>query len=108
MLGLLNQTVKVAATTQAEDEHGYPVETAGTPKTYRGRLNQIDSSEALARGDDTTTTWRLFLEPGAAITAHSVVTIDGLTYHVVGDPDRVNGAVGEHHVEALVQRREQR
>lgn len=84
------------------DAEGNPTSTAST-STVACYVEQRGATSERQRDHlDVTTTWRVFLPAGTSISADDELVIDGVTYHVDGDPWQVHnprvGAVS--HVEA--------
>lgn len=86
------------------DAEGNPTSTASTSTVacYLEQRGAGATSERQRDHLDVTTTWRVFLPAGTSISADDELVIDGVTYHVDGDPWQVHnprvGAVS--HVEA--------
>lgn len=106
LLDLLAEEVTIQTATAGDDDrYGNPTTEYTDSETYRARLEQVDASELLARGDTQVTEWRLFLPGDAVISSQSRVTHpDEGTFEVVGEPAKQKTPRGVHHVEARLRR----
>jgi len=100
---LLTQTASVI-TIGPTGTDAYNVPTFGdTDSTdYPCRLQETAAAEVSVGRDTVIADLLLFLPPDAVITAADRVTVDGVTYEVLGVPNAVQGGVGVHHIEAHV------
>lgn len=102
---MLTRTATISRKTQTgpEDDYNMPtwVATSTSAPCY---LEPASESEDLAgRQVQTVSVWAVFL-PGVALGPNDTVTVDGIEYEVVGEPERWHTPVGEHHVEVGLRR----
>jgi hypothetical protein len=107
----LIHTVRISTPEQDDDEDSanrygdpaYDWEPDFTEGPDIAALVQQDDSEELTVGQDTRITkYLVFLPAGTAINALSRVQWKGVEHEIDGDPERLDGATGEHHVEAYM------
>ncbi|MFF3558968.1 hypothetical protein ACFYXS_02850 [Streptomyces sp. NPDC002574] len=60
--------------------------------TYRGRVQQLSSSESEQQSDQISTDLEVFLPPEAVVTAVDRAEVDGIEYKVQGKPQVQRGA----------------
>lgn len=84
------------------NSHGVPTPSWTDQAPVWGHLSQGSTSEVTDGYQATIADWLLVLPAGTAITAQDRVKADGKTFEVVGEPWRVTGRQGEHHVEVHV------
>lgn len=77
--------IHVTADPTDPDEYGNPGEDT-TTTTASCELQQTRRDEETVDADVQQETWTLFLEPAATIDGGDRVTVDGVTYEVIGPP----------------------
>lgn len=84
---LLNRPCTITSRTASGeiDESGDETYTPTTVETVC-ELQQRRRDEPDAQGEFSDTDWLIFLPAGTAIDTSDTVTVDGVTYEVVGDP----------------------
>lgn len=98
---LLSQTVTILhQIVSAEDEYGATVKTWGNPTTHRGRLSSQTPREITDGRDTLIADWVLYLLPDASITGRDRVTVNGVTFQVIGPPALLETPVQSSHIKA--------
>jgi hypothetical protein len=107
--GLMSRPLTIIRTSSGEtlDDYGTPVEET-EEIAVSGELQQIRREEPAGAGELSVTEWNLFLPAGTEIDTSDRVRdeVDGLTYHMAGDPWHVrNARTGQaSHLQATVRR----
>lgn len=96
--------VRAGAATEDAYGNSQPGWATATRTDVWGTVQPLSSSEDVVNLDRTVTRWRLFLPPGADITARDRVEWQAGTFEVDGDVERWSARGAEHHVEAVLQR----
>jgi hypothetical protein len=98
-------TLNRATGTKTKDRYGNKRAASETVETVC-ELQQRRRTEDPEQGELSDTVWDLFLPAGTELTTADSVTVDGVTYQLVGDPWPVRNPATQQdsHVEATVRR----
>lgn len=99
---LLIHTVTVYAYQPgSDDRYGNPTDDWAAGVETPARVDSDATSEELMARDTRHSLFTVFLPPTVTITALSKVEWDGRTLQVVGEPAKLNDAIGVQHIEAV-------
>jgi hypothetical protein len=90
-----------------DDGYGNLLPTTGTVDTFCD-LQQVGRDEPITQGENSITTWSLYMPVDTALDTTDAVVVGGKTYELTGDPwvaDTGSNAV--NHIEATVVRQGQ-
>lgn len=107
MIGFrLPVTLKRQGEVIGEDAHGNDVYGPSINETYYGHAQPLTSEERVAEGlASTVTAQRVYLPPQAsALTAADRLTIDGVVWEVIGNPQVHRVGAHIHHLTAVTKR----
>lgn len=98
-------TILNEAESEETDRYGNDVVSDDDGTLYPARVVQMAASEVddLTR-DTRTTTYEVYLPKTADVSALSKIVWESETYRVVGDPNRVPGRSGLHHIELRMEK----
>ena len=98
---LLVHDVTVVTPGSTTDRYGNTVAdwATSTSTTVKGWITQSSGTENEDGRDAQIGEWRLFLPAGTVVDGHARVEWGGITFEVVGPPERAWTPRGEHHVE---------
>lgn len=93
--------VSTFADSGERDSGNNPIEPSETVRTLACRIDERSTGEQLGGRDTVTLNVEVVFEPAAvdALQATSTFVVDGVTYEVMGQPRKINDAVGLHHLE---------
>jgi hypothetical protein len=106
--GLLIHTVEIfneedLTSSSTTDRYGNLIVEEVTGVTEPARVQEISADEEIVNRDTTVTAYRIFLLASSVVTELSRVVWEGRSYRVKGVPWVVDGRLGPHHVEAILQ-----
>lgn len=100
---LLDQDVTVIAQgASTRDTEGRDTTPWTDQATYKGRAEQLKGTENITPPGAQVGDWIIFLESAAVLDGKNRLRVDGVTFELVGPPERHRiPQRGVHHVEAL-------
>lgn len=96
---LSQEATVVTRPISGRDPYNNPAPGPEARATYPARLEQTGTSERTVDRNTVVSTFRLFLPPEAVVDALDRVEVDGESYEVVGEPNRLTTPRGLHHLE---------
>lgn len=79
------------------DDYGNPVPSGSSSATARGDYQPLRAEERDGVDFTDLEEFRFYLEPSAVVSSSSTLTVNGVTFHVVGPPEaRVYGSPLDH------------